>query len=367
MPLSHLVFLLSSCREGGNGPQIPIWSESVDLRVAQQRKRVFITQEGHDLVLLTQPSGSPDGKLVPVKLPLDNDLVPEIRVKVTAPQDVRQGDRFLYEYSVANGAGAHQDIFFVDLAVPASVPGTEADYKARAGEAAWPGGVSSVLTSRQLELDDSVGKAISWSAPDPVEPLYLPLKPGQIREGFVVRSPTMPGFTTIAVSTLHEGPPDELRDQEALLKEAESLRADDHALVTTLTFGPMFPTGAPLHEVLANYRLGVERLSHCSGIPHSAAFLSEIAQLLREPAIESRLAVRLAKMKTNPGSPIERELMDCLRLVARAFAGYPPNRARIRTVRSNSSRTSRIFNRRSASAWFSRRKSSTTLSDAGEC
>ena len=320
MPISHLLFFLSSCGDTGKGPQIPIWSESLDLRVEQQRKRVFITPDGHDFVLLTQPKDSADGKLVPVKLPLDNDFVPEVRVRVSPPRDILQGDRFLYEYSVSNGASAHQNIFFVYLAVPAFVPGTEAAYKPKTGEASWPGGVSSALTSKQLELDDSVGRTIYWSAPDPVAPPYPMIKPGQMVEGFVVRSSTMPGFTTIAVSTLHGEPPDELMGQEALLKEAESLGSYDLSLATTLTFGPMFLTGAPPQAVLANYRLGVERLSHCSGIPHSPAFLDEVAQLLREPTIESHLADRLAQMKTKPGSPIEGELMDCLRLVARAFA-----------------------------------------------
>jgi hypothetical protein len=128
----------------------------------------------------------------------------------------------------------------------------------------------------------------------------------------------MPGFTTAALQGLSYEPPGQI-DSETLAQFI-AFQVDSYADVTTLTFGPMFLIGAEPADVLRNYRLGLQKLGRCAAISHSAAFLGEMSLILDEPRIESRLAERLAQMKAKPTTPIEVELMNCLRLVARGFS-----------------------------------------------
>jgi hypothetical protein len=251
-------------------------------------------------------------------------MVPEARVRITPRAAQVAG--FRYEYTISNGAPARDSMVIIWVAVPGFAPGTEAYFIENGRKnGLWGGDVGSAMVARQRELDENtVGRPVSWAsswteelAKDP----SVSILPGQSKSGFVVDSSLMPGFTTAGVQSpgAFAEPPDYAMDQE-IWRQVEQFRVSDYFQVTTLTFGPMFLPGAEPAEVLGNYRLGLKRLSQCSAIRHDAAFLDEVSTLLNEPGIEARLGERLGQMKNQPSAPIELELMNCLRIVTRAFA-----------------------------------------------
>jgi hypothetical protein len=320
MPLIHAAFLLSSCAAESKAPRIPIWSENTELRVERQRQRVFVTPDLHDLVVLTEPEVQGETKLIPNIGSLHNGLKPTVGVNITPPADISRGDRFHYEYVFGNGATARDNITSALIVLPAFAPGTDAGYDVEGK--LWIGFVSPGVGAKQRELDESiVGKEAMWAAmwtEELANSESVNIRPGRTKNGFVVDSSLMPGFTTAALQGLSYEPPGQI-DSETLAQFI-AFQVDNYADVTILTFGPMFLIGAEPADVLQNYRLGLQKLGRCAAIPHSAAFLGEMSLILDEPRIESRLAERLAQMKAKPTTPIEVELMNCLRLVARGFS-----------------------------------------------
>lgn len=325
MIAAYLALFMSSCAANNLSIRLGTWTENIQLVPEKQPQRIFITPEGHDLVLLSPSHDPQDRKLVPVKWSLHNSTVPEIRVSIV-PRLAGSGVEFRYEYTVSNGRQAQESIISILLAIPGFAPGTEPAYlvDGRKGDH-WLASVGSALVGRQVELDENIlGRNVVWVS-DWTEDLAndpsVNILPGRSKSGFVVDSSLVPGFTTAGVQSpgAFAEPPDYAMDQE-IWRQVEQFRVSDYFQVTTLTFGPMFLPGAEPVEVLANYRLGLKRLSQCSGIRHNAAFLEEVSTLLNEPGIEARLGERLGQMKNQPGAPIELELMNCLRIVARAFA-----------------------------------------------
>jgi hypothetical protein len=320
----HASFFLSSCAAETRTPQVPVWSEKTEVLSDRQMQRVFIAPDSHELVLLAAPNIAGESRLVPVKWPLHNRMEPSVRVSITPPQDILRGDRFRYEYTIGNGVGAGDNITSISLVVPAFAPGADANYYLNGRRSAlWLGFVGSVANAMQKELDDAVtGKNVIWVSEwteDLANSESVNILPGRTKDGFVLDSPEMPGFTTVAVKSPVTAPPDEKMDQK-IWQQVEAFQVADYFDVTTVTFGPMFLTGAEPTEVLKNYRLGIERLRGCRSIPHKAAFLDEIAGILNEQGIETKLAVRIEAMSVKPSEPVEIELLNCLRLVARGFA-----------------------------------------------
>jgi hypothetical protein len=324
MHLIHAALFVSACGAGPGPPRVPVWSDRTELAVARQPQRIFVSPDLRELVILASSEAPGDGRLTPVRMPLHNSFAPEARVAVTPPVDNLRGDRFNYEYTIANGSMARDGITNIFLVVPSYSPGTEPAYYVggrKGGE--WLASIGSVVNARQRELDErEEGRNVFWASAwteGLADSDSVNILPGRSMRGFEIVSSAMPGFTTMAVTGPSREPPQALLEQQ-VLDQATTLHVEDYFEVTTLTFGPMFVTGAKPAEVLKNYRLGVERLGLCSSIPHSAAFVEEISRILREPGIESKLGARLDGMKSKPIAPMDLELMNCLRLVARAFA-----------------------------------------------
>jgi hypothetical protein len=310
MPLLHVAFFLSSCAAGDPIPAKAVWSAKTDLNADTQPRRVFITPDKHDLVLLRKISfAEGEKRLEPITIPLVNGVIPTVRVTVSPPRDILKADRFRYEYDLSNGTNARDPIYLFFVVLPNLSAGIDPGYSGVGGYGASMG---SSQTSTQRELDDrQQAREAFWFAGN--------IQPGAMQKGFYVESFQMPGFTTAGLGGGFIGIPDGATDQEA--RELEELGVwDDDVDITTLTFGPMFQRGTEPAEVLKNYRVGVAKLRSCRSIPHSAAFLPEIARILNEPGIESKLEASLDGMNAKPVTPVELELMNCLRLIARAFA-----------------------------------------------
>jgi hypothetical protein len=322
MPFFHMALFLSSCATPGKIPPKAVWGENIELDAARQPQRAFITPDMHDLVVLTKSDVPNETRLVPIKVPLHNGIIPAVRIAITPPVDSLRGDRFHYEYTISNDAKARDSITNVFVVLPSFAPGTDVDYYINGRKNGyWLSGIGSSAAA-QSELDErELGRNMFWTSAW-TEALAksdsVNILPGHTKSGFTVESNEMPGFTTAALAGLHWAPPDGRMDQDTW-RQVDELDIANYFDVTTLTFGPMFVTGAEPAEVLKNYRLGVEKLGSCGSVPHSAAFIEEISGILGEPGIESRLGVRLGAMKLRPAAPVELELMNCLRLVARAF------------------------------------------------
>ena len=310
MPLLHVAFFVSSCAADPI-PAKAVWSAKTDLNVDTQARRVFITPDKHDLVLLRKKSfAEGEKRLEPIRISLANGIIPTVRVTVSPPRDISNGDRFRYEYYLSNATNARDPIYFFFVVLPNLSAGVDPGYS---GVGGYGASIGSSQSSTQRELGDrQQAREAYWFAGN--------IQPGATQKGFHVESFQMPGFTTAGLGGgfigINGGP----TDQE--IEEQEELRIWDYSDVTTLTFGPMFQTTTEPAEVLKNYRLGVAKLSRCTSIPHSGAFLPEIARILNEPGIESKLEASLDGMRAKPVTPVELELMNCLRLIARVFANH---------------------------------------------
>lgn len=307
----HSLLFLSVCVPE---TRVPLWTDSVGRNSLEQR-RVFIKPDLHSLVVIGE-GGVQGNRIAPAEWRLFNDMSPTFRVAIESP---RSGSgRFRYVYSVANAATAKDSIRTIQVDIPSFAPGTEAYYSTDGRKPAVPRAmVGTAETARQSELQPSKGgKNVVWAAIAGPDVSGIP--PGKAGAGFYLESSLMPGFTTAAVYSSPKEPPPEA--DSAVIAEADSIDVGDYFYVSALTFGPMFMPGAVPEDVLANYRLGVARLSRCSGISHNAEFLEEVSQILNETGIETRLAAKLGQMRTAPRFPVEKELLDCLRIAAAAMS-----------------------------------------------
>ena len=327
MLILHGVLFLSACAGSGEALRIPVWSDQVELAAPLQPQRVFVTPDLHDLILLMPSADTASERLVPIDVSLHNGIIPSVRVSVERPDG-----RYRYQYTVSNGTAARDNIVVVSVAAPAFLLGTDAGYYVNGAKnnTWWMGGVGSALMAKQRELDKKVvGRSIFWASrvdDEHANSDLVNILPGRSQSGFRADSSLMPGFTTAALEGLSYAPPEEALTDPAIDRQLAALDVVNYFDRTTLTFGPMFLPGAPASEVLANYRLGVEKLGQCSAIPHNAAFLEEVSAILREPGIESRLSEQLDHMKSKPSAPIEFELMNCLRLAASSFISRQPGK-----------------------------------------
>jgi hypothetical protein len=243
--------------------------------------------------------------------------VPTFRVAVSAT-----GTTYLYDYTISNSASARDGIFEVAVVVPPFLPNTKVAFQASPpGSPTWTGVANFTVLDRPSEMGAHVpGKLVLWMPDgddDQVDAGKLNIEPGQTRGVFRIASPLKPGFTTGKTSGMPYAPPEDALYDAGVARQLAQL--DDYFETTTLTLGPMFLPGAPSAEVLANYRTGIARLSRCDGIPHTPAFLGELAVILHDDGIESRLSDRLDHLTTRPGTPIEAEILNCLRLIAGSF------------------------------------------------
>jgi hypothetical protein len=322
MLILHGVLFLSACAGSGETLRIPVWSERTELAASRQPERVFVTPDLHDLVLLMRSEDPTNQELAPVRVSLHNAIIPSIRVSVERPDT-----HYRYEYTVSNGAAARDNIVVVSVAAPGLLLGTDADYYVNGvkNHTWWMGGVGSALMAKQRELDKKVvGRSISWASlvdEEHASSDLVNILPGRSRSGFRIDSSLMPGFTTGVLEGLHYAPPGEALTDPDIDRQLVTLDVENYFDRTALTFGPMFLPGASAAEVLANYRMGIQKLNQCDAIPHNAEFLGEVAAILREPGVESKLSDRLERMKSRPTTPVEIELVNCLRLVAKSFVG----------------------------------------------
>ena len=317
MQISAGILFLSFCATNSEAPRPPVWSEEVSVNPARQTHRVFLTRDAHDLVLLLRRQGA--ANLTPVRVSLHNGIKPSVAVSVRATASGYQ-----YDYTVSNGANARDSIIEFEIVVPAVLPDTHVAYieNGRENHNSWGGAAAGASVAKQIELDDQPGRYILWAAAweeAKAASELVNILPGRAKSGFQIESRLRPGFTTGYTAGLPYAPPEDAFADSEIERQLSSLKIENYFNISTLTFGPMFLPDVADHEVLQNYRLGVSKLRKCPRLSQNEHFLEEVDQILNLPNTGANLAAALDQMTAKPGSQVERELLNCLRLIAKSF------------------------------------------------
>ena len=312
--------MLSSCGDDRKSPHVPLWSGSTQTTFSKQSSRIFITPDLHDLVLLISPERPSDEPLVPIRVPLNNATIPTFRASVSVNKAA-----YRYDYSVSNAPAARDFIIGFGIIAPPLLLGTNASYEgdAAGGPRHWGAVINFWPGLPQTELDPKLlGRSILWMSDwdrENANSESYKISPGRKMTGFRVESTLRPGFTTGRAIGLSYQPPENVLEDSDIMRQLHDLHVEDYFEVTAPTFGPMFLPAVEPAEVLRNYRMGIARLMRCTDIPRGAEFLNEIFKILELPDIDHRLAATLDRLGSKPETPIELELMNCLRLVAESF------------------------------------------------
>ena len=260
---------------------LPIWPEDGRIAPEYAGSSVFITADGHAVVVLAPES--PDlgmtGPRKTIKVPLKNDLAPAVSVTVKPAG----AERFTYEYAIENGANARDSIGAWSLIVPAGDSRLEVMRSSGSGQKPWSGAAATVPIARQAILPSAPpGRYLLWfhQADDVI-------RPGQTRNGFSILSYFRPGLTTAWFSS------GELLDFDQswpppIFRELELLEDRQWREKFVITVGPVFAPDTPRTSIAERLQTDVASMIKSGRLDPSSPFTIEVQKTLGELTRPSR-------------------------------------------------------------------------------
>lgn len=284
---------------------LPIWPKDGRIPKDLSGQYVFVTGDGHALVLLVpkDPDAGLEGPKRIVRMPLWNDLAPSLSVTVTQSDS----GQFLYRYDIRNGTRAKDSIGTWDLIAPEGVYPLEL--------------VGPESTSRRVNLrghPGATGVARHPLFPDLPPERYLlmwfyrddnGIMPGETLRGFELYSPYQPGLTTALFSSGIAPTADQSWPAKVIGVALPQYwyRGNKFAL----TVGPVFPPETPAQERVARLQAQIQSCLKSGHLSASSEFVREAAEALRQfPHLTEARAV-----KARPANEIERAMAVALRFI----------------------------------------------------
>lgn len=310
----YLLALAAAFGQAELADPLPVWPEDGQIAEAFRDRYVFVTRDGHFLMVRI-PKDREEGLRGPVwvlRVDLHNDLAPKLSVRVSREET----GVVCYRYEFYNERKAKDAIGTFNLIVPAGVYPLELvrpDRDVRLNVRDHPG--APALARHPLFATVPLGRYLGMWHHGP----GMPVGPGERLGGFELYSTYEPGLTT-ALFSAGRGPrsdpawPEEVRSIGSWPPQVESTALLQwsyrmHRFVVTV--GPMFPPGTPAQARAARLRDQLEELLRAGHLSTSSRFVREVQKLLGQSA-DAPVAIK------NP------PLSDVERLVAEAFSWIWP-------------------------------------------
>jgi hypothetical protein len=267
---------------------------------------VFLDTVTGDLVVLLPVPGAPAdaaGGRAELRVTLARHVRPQLSVSIS-----KAPGGFTYAYAVVNEAAARQTIRSFYLAVPQPQPRAPGPPTAEVGlPVGW-------------ERIDYAPKPGMWTSRwDALE--SAPGIPGAARiSGFQLSNGNLPGITR----AYFQGPmsrtelPTDL--PEAALVKLAVVQGLEFNSVALPTIGPKFPAGTDKSTIASDFRLEIGILAHQGVLAAESPFVRETLSSLgsfleSQPAEEGGVSTGvIPSLKQKPGSQLEREIREALRL-----------------------------------------------------
>ena len=276
--------------------KLPSWQLSIGNSAKLGDKFVFRDDDTQELVILLAPD--------PAALLMKQKLLryrPQNQVKATISQTISPvPEGYAYRYSVTNGQGARLAIDAWSMVV---------------GKSNLPMIPSHPRWAKVYLKDTSVeqsaipgveaGRAVYWGSR--IEGASM-IDPGTQSDGFSVRSPLLPGFTTANVkggeplSTPGELPRQVGDQLIPLMKMKESTQS-------VVVLGPRFQRDVSRQAIAADYRKGLGALKKEGRIDVNSPFVRLLSTALADCEIKGVCRSQtFAALTTSAASPIEKDI-----------------------------------------------------------
>ncbi|HXG33184.1 MAG TPA: hypothetical protein VNJ11_07460 [Bryobacteraceae bacterium] len=268
---------------------------------------VYLGPTVHELTVF-YPLRGPDGKLAGygkvIRIPLGNGVSPQVSVTLRRNPD----GTFLYSYSVANLSGARQALAQWSLPVPAGVgtvgapPGWQVTADGPIDSDYRPQGPEQMSPLRRTVI-------LTWST-------ERALAPGEVREGFTIRSSFAPGALIQAFATAGELQiPGDL--PEEVRKQLEPWQRPEWRARAAWVIGPRYPANFPRNLVAHEFSTALNvRLSERE-LDANSRFVQEAAAQLQAMAVAEQLPGAASgdlRFLSLAASAKEKELAEAIRL-----------------------------------------------------
>jgi hypothetical protein len=253
------------------------------------------------IVRLPQNEGDDEASWKPVRVPLNNRLVPQ--VEVVDLQAQRSGV-YRYSYKICNLEAAADRIEQVLFPVPL---GRETLCMSHSS---WPApcGPRAIMTQ-------NVPKSFPWpSYSSWIRPLEQPaIEPGGCLDGFVIESDFLPGFLQAAFRGLvvHYAP-DRMNWPEKVLAQAAELEERDWFEKYFLTLGPAIPPDTQGRARAAALLRGIQELIKYRQLKADSPFILEVTEWVK--ARSNSDATKGWHLETGPSGIMEKEIEIALQL-----------------------------------------------------
>lgn len=306
--IAFLAAMLVALGQVEPGGPLPVWPEDGRLPEALGDRYVFISADGHALVLRI-PTDAEAGLAGPVRLvrmPLFNELAPALSVAVARGES----GEFVYRYEVRNAQSAKDSIGYWSLIVPAGVYPLELIRPdrgpVRLNVQGHPG--APPLARHPLFPEMPLGRYLGMWHREQGEPVA----PGGRLGGFELYSTYEPGLTTALFSAGRAPTVDPSWPVE--VRSVALPQWWNRSEVFLLTIGPMFPPRTDAEQKAARLRGQIADLLRAGRLSRSSPLVEATERLL------SRLVPRTepAELNAPPGDETERAVAEAVRWVWRS-------------------------------------------------
>jgi hypothetical protein len=250
---------------------VPIWPASGIVPPQMSDRYVFLDPPANQLVLYYPENlGQADFQTSPgsmrlERLELRDKVQPFVSVNVR-----RQGGGVVYDYQIANGAGAKQAIARLEL-VGREMPGDGA----MKAPPRWGQAIAAATTNTMSmsTLGFPLGKRMNWQVAG------AGIAPGKALSGFQVTSSLLPGITVLQVEA--SGSAGLGKDLPRMVREqAAPMMKPGHNQQTVYTIGPRFSSGDFMLQRVVQFQSSLGRMIRSGALDANSPAIAEAMQVL---------------------------------------------------------------------------------------
>ena len=279
---------------------LPAWPGSPS--AAQRMPGQFVFQDATGEIIVSYPHASNPAHYVTFRFWLQNRVAPKITVTVRRDSD---GD-YRYNYSVENGSAAKTSIRQWSLA---GTPSAETAIS----HPIWQGvNAYKAPNAQNRYKNDPSNVYLSWIDMRAAQPI----EPGRVLSGFEIVSPLRPGLTVAYVGgtespiTVPDNCPDEVDLRIMQLEQRPIMEK------IAVTIGPRFTQETDAREIVRAFRRDIREAMKGGFLDANSKFLRGLMNGFLVAEGSGPFTFRAPIQE--PGSPLEREILDALRVALAA-------------------------------------------------
>ncbi|MBI2685659.1 MAG: hypothetical protein HYX27_05030 [Acidobacteria bacterium] len=293
--------LFGQNKQGKKEPfPVPVWSGSGETGPSSTSNDVFITADGHELIVLA-PDENQKRSVKRVRLWNQIEPTVDIRISSTSP------GRIQYRYAIGNLFSAKDPIGTWTIVTPPHLAAVERVISPEQPKR-WGGAVATAVIARQELLNSpELGRYLRWYHHQDGGQV----QPGEVVAGFGIESPLVPGFTTAwfaAGKQVEFNPswPDRIFKQLELLEDKKWRGRG------LLVLGPMHLSGTSPSVIRTNYRAGLNQMIKAGQLDEKSAFIAQLLRALAEPDGDTNPSSRT--LSARPRGNLETAISSAVKL-----------------------------------------------------